>query len=196
MQTADFDHNDFQNNHQNEADKKLMVKFYDLAVKDSTASLEAGRVIFKDTEMVDIRVPGSKDSVARPATPRDKARFPQHYAAFKQRMEAPVSGTPLVEWSVISRSMADQLSFKNIKTVEQLADLNDSLMQDIPGIVNLKQKATDWLKFSEDNGMLVTMREELDSRDKTIDALQYEVRELISKVEELASKSSKKSKES
>lgn len=168
MQTADFDYNDFASNQQSEADKKLLVKFYTKTVPDNDASAAEGRPMFKDKEYVDIRVPGARDGVGRPATPRDKQRFPQHYLAYKNRMEAPLEGTPLSEYPAISRSLADQLSFQNIKTVEQLADLNDSLMHTIPGAQNFKQKAKDWLESTKDDGVLSRMRDELSQRDLKI----------------------------
>lgn len=118
--------------------------------------------------MIDIKVPGQRDGVARPASPRDKERFPLHYQAFRNRMEAPSEGTPLAEWPAISRSFADQLTFMNVKTVEALADLNDSLMHNIPGISNYKQKAKDWLAATKDDAVLSQMRDELTSRDDTI----------------------------
>jgi len=168
MQTADFNYEDFDTSQQSKADETLLVKFYYLSVADKAASSEAGRPMFKEVEMIDIKVPGQRDGVARPASPRDKGRFPRHYQAFKNRMEAPSDGTPLSEWPAISRSFADQLSFANVKTVEALADLNDNLMHNIPGVQNYKQKAKDWLEATKDDAVLSQMRDELTARDQTI----------------------------
>jgi hypothetical protein len=121
--------------------------------------------MFKDIEVIDIRVPGSRDGAARPASPRDKQRFPQHYQAFKNRMESPEDGTPLSEWPAVSRSLAEQLSFQNIKTVEQLADLNDNLVSMIPAGQTFKQKAKDWLEATKDDGVLSRIRDESDARE-------------------------------
>ena len=168
MQTAEYNHEDFQQNNQNEADKTLLVKFYLKSVPDTAESAEKGRPMFRELEYIDIKVPGQRDGVARPATARDKGRFPQHYQAFKNRMEMPVSGTPLSEWSAVSRSMAEQLSFQNVKTVEQLADLNDSNMGFMPGLQTFKQKAKDWLLSTKDNAILGQLRDELTERDAKI----------------------------
>ena len=121
MAIADFNHEDFQSTQQQEQDSTLLVKFYIKAVADKTATAEQGRPIFREREYIDIRIPGSRDGAARPATFRDQQRFPKHYQAFKQRIDQPSEGTPLVEWGMISRSQAEELAFKNIKTVEQLA---------------------------------------------------------------------------
>ncbi len=185
MQTADFDHNDFNPQLQSEADKKLLVKFYSKSVPDNDASAREGRPMFKDKEYVDIRVPGARDGVGRPATPRDKQRFPMHYSAFQQRIEAPVDGTPLSEYPAISRSLAEQLSFQNIKTVEQLADLNDNLMHTIPGAQNFKQKAKDWLEATKDDGVLSRMRDELSQRDAKLDEQAGQIAGLLKRLDAL-----------
>ena len=169
MQALEFNHEDFNSHNQNEADKGLLVKFYLKSVMDKDESSFQGRPMFKDLEYVDIKIPGQRDGVARPATARDKSRFPQHYQAFKNRMEMPVSGTPLTEWPAISRSLADQFAFLNIKTVEQLANLNDSLMHEVKGCGNLKQKAKDWLEATKSDGVLSQLRDELTSRDLKIE---------------------------
>ena len=184
-QQLDYDYTDFQNSKQDSADANLLVKFYHHPYKDKKASAEEGRAIFVEREYIDIRVPGQRDSVVRPATPRDKERFPRHYAAFQQRIEMPVGGTPLIEWPAITRSLADELSFKNIKTVEQLAELNDNLMHNIQGAQNFKQKAKDWLLRAKDDAVLGKLRDALDKRDVTIAEQKTVLENAIARIEEL-----------
>ncbi len=43
-----------------EADKKLVVVFKSMAVKDDGASAKAGRPIYKDQEVCEIRAPGDR----------------------------------------------------------------------------------------------------------------------------------------
>lgn len=167
-QTAEYDYTDFQDSKRDSADATLLVKFYYHPYKDLVASAAEGRPIFVDKEYIDIRVPGQRDSVNRRANARDKARFPRHYKAFKERIEMPIEGTPLAEWPAISRSLADELAFRNIKTVEQLAELNDNLMHNIHGAQNFKQKAKDWLLRAKDDSVIGKMRDELTARDVTI----------------------------
>ena len=76
-------------------------------------------------------------------TRKNKARDilnPDH-AAFKQRMEAPEDGFALKDWAAITRAQVEELAFKNIKTVEQLASVADSSAVSIRGLTTLKQKA-------------------------------------------------------
>jgi len=184
MQTAEFDHNDFNTGQQSKADESLLVKFYIKSVKDNDASSQEGRPIFKEREYIEITIPGSRDLVTRPARVEDKERFPRHYEAFQQRIEMPVEGTPLVEWPAINRSFADELAFLNIKTVEQLADLNDNSMN-FMGAQNWKAKAKDWLEATKDDGVLSQLRDELELRDVTISTQADQIADLVSRLDEL-----------
>lgn len=148
MQTADFNPNDFAHSGQREADKSLLVKFFIKAKEDKAASIKEGRPIFKDREHIDIKIPGNRNSGAcRPATPADIQRFPEHYAAFKQRTDNDVDvGTPLIEWPVISRSFAEELAFFHVKTVEQLATMADIQVGKFMGGFDFRAKARLWLE--------------------------------------------------
>lgn len=146
MQQADFDHTHFQQD--NEAgDAALLVKFFDKSVQDKAKTEAEGRPVFKDVCYVDIRTVGSKNGfVCRPARQQDKTRFPKHYEAYKQRAEVPTEGTPLVEWTLISRSQAEELAYLNVKTVEQLASVSDGNISVIMGGYDLKSRAKKWLE--------------------------------------------------
>lgn len=185
LEIAEYDINHFDSSMQSEADRALLVKFFYRSVPDRIASDEEGRPIYKEREYIDIRVPGSRDNVCRPATVQDKGRFPMHYQAFKNRIAQPEEGTPLSEWPGISRSLAEQLSFENIKTVEQLSELNDSLMHNVKNGQGLKQRAKDWLEFTKDSKALTNMRSELEERDKQIEDLSFRLNVLSEKLEEM-----------
>lgn len=155
MQTAEYNHKDFESSAQSEVDKTLFVKFFTKQRKNETESLKEGRPIYKDVEYVDIKVPGNRTGGAsRPATFKDKQRFPRHYAAYKQREEMPVEGTPLAEWPIMSRSQVEELSFHNVKTVEQLVAMSDSLASQFMGMNGLKAKAKMWLEDSEETARI------------------------------------------
>lgn len=150
-------------------DDSLLVKFYIDTIEDGAATKEAGRPIFKEVEMIDIRVPGSRNNVVRIARPQDIERFPRHYAAFKNRtsMEG-IEGTPLTEWPAISRSRVEELAFLNVKTVEQLANMPDSNAQQIMGFFGLKEQAKNWLEKA--NG-IEALQQKLADRDNLIQEL-------------------------
>ncbi len=183
---ADFDHNDFDLHTRNKADEKLLVKFYIKPRPDKEATKLHGRPCFKDVEYIDIRIPGSRDGVGRPATDDDKARFPLHYSAFKNRTEEEyLEGTPLSEWSLIGRSQAEELAFFNCKTVEQLAEMDDARCSGFMGIQALKQKAKDWLKRADEDAPAARLKEELEVRDAKIEELEKTLADMSTKIDKL-----------
>jgi hypothetical protein len=148
MQTADFNHNDFSN--QNEADKSLLVKFYYIDRPDAAKTKEMGRPMFKEVEFVEIRIAGQRTPQAtRPATYADKQRFQPHYEAFKKRVEPPTEGMPLAEWPQMTRTQAEEMSFMNIKTVEQLATVKDANIQKFMNGYAMREKAQKWLVLND-----------------------------------------------
>jgi hypothetical protein len=180
VQIAEFNPEDFTQSQQSSMDEQLLVKFYTKPREDKAATREEGRPIYHDVEYIDIRIPGDRSSgVARPATARDKARFPRHYAAFKNRTDYEgVEGTPLVEWPVITASQCAELAHFNVKTVEQLATLSDTHAQNFMGVNALKRKAQEWMSTAKDQKASTELHKELDKRDEQIAALQAQVAEL------------------
>ena len=165
-------------------DDTLLVKFFTKQRADAAASDAAGRPIFKDVIYIDIKIPGSNTGGAcRPARPGDIARFPRHYAAFKQRMEMPESGTPLSEWPQVTRSLAEELAFYNVKTVEQLANMADVNVSNFMGLAGFKQKAVEWLELVNDQKQADDLQRELSKRDKEIDELRMQIENLMTKPE-------------
>ena len=135
-------------------------------------------------EYIDIRIPGSRDGAARPARFADKQRFPRHYAAFQQRIELAEEGTPLTEWPVVSRSLADEMAFFNIKTVEQLANVNDNVAGQFMGAQMYKQKAKAWLERAKEDVTVDKLKEELAQRDHLLKSLQEQVDKLTLRLDE------------
>ena len=172
MAIAEFNYEDFEHSQQAEQDKKLLVKFYQKAKQDQTKSAEQGRPVFKELEYISIKVPGQRGSgVTRPATFRDKQRFPRHYSAFQQRVELPQEGTPLAEWSLVTRSMAEEMAFSNIKTVEHLANMSDTIASGFMGGQMFKAKANEWLSRAKADVSVSHLEGELAKRDAQITEL-------------------------
>lgn len=184
MQVAEFNHEDFQSNNQAEQDKTLLVKFYVKSRQDKARTVAEGRPIFKDVEYIHIMIPGSRDGAARPATHRDRQRFPKHYQAFKERIELPEEGTPLAEWGTLTRSTVEELAFFNIKTVEQLANVNDNVASQFMGCQGFKSKAKAYLEVSKRDVSLNEMQLELTKRDDQIKDLRNALDELKAQIEE------------
>ena len=176
--TADFDYRDFQTS---EADKSLLVKFFVKPREDKAASALEGRPIFRDTEYIDIKIPGNRGSGAcRPATEQDKNRFPEHYAKFKQRVTDEMEeGTPLSEWAPMSRSTAEELAFFHVKTVEQLANMADVQVAKFKGLFELQAKAKSWLKNAQEDRKFFEVEKEMGALRADNEALRKQLTEMI-----------------
>lgn len=179
---ASVNPDDFTAAAQSAQDRTLLVRFYPKPRPDKAKTAEAGRPIFRDTDYIEIRTPGSRDAVSRPATQRDIERFPEHYERYRKRIAEPLEGTPLSEWPSMTRSMAEELSFINIRTVEALASVADTHMAKFRGLSTLKRKAQDWLALAEDDAPLVRLQGELATRDATIAAQAATIEDLAARM--------------
>jgi len=169
METADFNVDDFDDSKQKQGDDSLLVKFYLRSRPDSTASLREGRPMFRDVEYIDIKIPGTRSGGAcRPVRQSDLDRFPKHYAAFKNRVEEPESGTPLIEWPLITRSQAEELAFFNVKTVEQLVEMADVHVSKFMGLNAMRDKAKIFLQKAADEAPELALQEAVATKDEEI----------------------------
>jgi hypothetical protein len=163
-------------------DEKLFVVFYMGIVKDEGKSIDAGRPIYADTEMIRIFCPGDKNNVIdRPMRPTDKARFPKQYAAFKAGADedGQQEGTPLREWPNVSRSQVAELAWFGIRTVEQLADVRDDVCLKVHGLTSLKQVAGVWLQKAKSTAEAAKIAKQLDDMKTANDELRGNVRDLM-----------------
>jgi len=170
MQEAMHDITDMAfNNSRYHGDEFLLVRFFLHARQNKAKSREFGRPFFEDVPYIEIMQPGNKDSIVkRPATEQDKHRFAEHWKKYQAREDGEhVEGTLLTEWPGISRAQCEDLKYLNIRTVEQLANVNDSNAQNVMGIQMLKQKAIQYLDASKDEATA----EALAAANKRIDDL-------------------------
>jgi hypothetical protein len=192
MQTAEFNHQDFEPSAQSKQDENLLVKFFTKQREDKTASLKEGRPIFKDVEYIDIKVPGQRSGGAcRPAQHMDRKRFPRHYAAYQQRKEMPLEGTPLGEWPLMTRTQVEELSFHNVKTVEQLVGMSDGLAANFMGMNGLRQKAKMWLEKTEDTARIneiETLKADNEEKAEKILTLESQMLNLMERFDKMDSK--------
>lgn len=163
-------------------DQRLKVTFGLFPEIDQAESEKEARPIFKDAEYIQIMVPGERDIVHRKVWKRDIERFPLHYAAFKNKQSQDlVSGTPLKLMPWITGGQAKELEYFNCSTVEQLANMPDSLSSKFIQIQKLKQLAKDYLQAAKEQAPLVQMRAELDKRDNEIEVLKRQMAELMAR---------------
>lgn len=133
-------------------ESKVWAEFRMHPVIDGQASKEAGRTIKRDVPYVKIIQPGeSRLSIYdQPATDVDAQRFPRQWAAFKAGQSQELKGTMLAELFPESPAIVENLRAVAIRTVEQLAALPDTGLQNIGmGARQWKEKAQAFLDRAE-----------------------------------------------
>lgn len=153
-------------------DERLAVRFFRRAVRDDVRSLEDGVARFKEVEHIQIMVPGDRDNViVRPAGEGDKRRFGQQYEDWKRNETSEqVIGTPLELWGRLTLSQVEEFRYIGVKSVEQLAELNDAACLRMPGAVELKRKAQAFTQAQADEAPMRKLQAELETRDEKIAA--------------------------
>lgn len=114
----------------------LVVPFFkSIAVQDEAASRAAGRPIFRDREVVEIRIAGERNFA--PVVPAHSMwrreggseityaqRWPDAYARFQEGREQVASGTPLSELPFLTEAKRQELRSLKVYTAEALASLD------------------------------------------------------------------------
>ena len=114
----------------------LVVPFFkSVAVEDEKASKKAGRPIFKDLEVVEIRIAGDRNfapvfpahSMWRRVDGEELSyadRWPDAYARFREGQEQVADGTPLSELPFLTEGKRQELRSLKVYTAEALASLD------------------------------------------------------------------------
>ena len=138
------------NVHSRKPGEGLAVHFYMEALRDDDASVEQGRPIYRDVEMIEKRVRGDRNNIVqRPARPEDKREYRDAYAAFKDNADQAVVGTPLAQWPIIGKAMLEELKYLGFHTVEQLSEASDAVCSKMAGLQTYKQKALAYLEIAK-----------------------------------------------
>lgn len=164
-----------------EDDRKLYVRFYMEPVYQEAESLIKERKIFKDTEYIEIRIPGDKQTcIQRQVFNVDRIRFPQQYARFKQGQDEQTIGTPLSSMPSIPASKVMEYAFFHIRTVEQLAECADNTgAAAVMGFHADKQMAKKFVAASENAAPVEELKKQLAEKDKAFAELQSQVHQLM-----------------
>lgn len=141
------------------------VEFKRVAIRDVKRSEEAGRHVTKDVDFAFIMQPGSKDVVERIATdwldmlkvkvlngapdayPEEWVNaFHNKYKAWQEGLDAPLNGTSVREWPVLSPAQAENFIALRIPTIEDVAAMTEDAMRHFGmGGRELKEKAIQWM---------------------------------------------------
>lgn len=163
----------------NDDDKKLFVSFFRGSIINDAKSLEAGRQVSDDVDMVRIQAPGQRDYVVHRVDDGHKFRFPRQWAQYQANAEQLGSGTQLSDVTWLSPGQISDLRAANIRTVEQLAAVPDSQGHTLMGFHGLKQRAQVFLEQAAGNAPLIKMVAELEKRDTEIAELRAIVDRLV-----------------
>lgn len=164
------------------------VEFKVIAKDDPVRSHEVGYRVTKDVEYAFITQPGSKDiyeyeaqdwlnSIKHKAIdgkyPQDWSdAFHKKYEAWKEGREAPLNGTSVKEWPVLSPAQAENLISIRVLTIEDVAAMTEEAMSRFGmGSRGLRDKAREWLKGREVSEQAMNENIELKKRVQELEDL-------------------------
>lgn len=171
----------FEDNQQSDADKRLLVLFYREPIKNEQKSIDAGRPIFDEIDLVKIITPGSRDTFVGDASEEYQRRFPSQWARYKAGREQGSSGTPLNQLPFLSMGQVAEFNAVGCTTVEHLVGMSDNLSQKFMGHFALKQRAQEYLDAAKGAAPTLKLQAELAKRDEQIAELKATVDALVSK---------------
>jgi len=151
------------------ADARLAVTFYKRSVKQEDESIAAGRPIFKEFDFVRICVPGDNlTEIDTYANESHKQRFPRQWAHYQNQVgnQEQIIGTPVEQWTLISRSQAEELKGIKFRTVEDIANCSDQQLQRIGMIAGMsphsfREKAKAFLNLANDSAEVAQREAEM-----------------------------------
>jgi hypothetical protein len=157
----------------------LFPRFYLVAEEDRPASLEAGRPIFREVEMVEIHRAGDRlTTVVARVNDDHRGRWPQLYTAFSEGRTQAVEGTPLEQWPSLGVSRVAELKALNIHTVEHLAEISDTALQNLMGGNSLRAQARAYIDAARGNAPHQALAVENEALKQEIERLKRQFNEL------------------
>lgn len=160
-------------------DDSVLAMFKNFAVKNEAASSKAGRPVFDDLEIVEMRYPGSKNWAAYPATSFSHwgidpqtgeqvkvtyaERFSRQYQQFKAHSTQTKSGTPINHAPFLTEARRAELRAQNIYTVEALAGIDGQELKNLgPGGRDMKNAAMEYIAEAQSGAVNTQMQAELE----------------------------------
>ncbi|WP_353144714.1 hypothetical protein [Paracoccus sp. (in: a-proteobacteria)] len=153
----------------------LVVPFFKtVAIEDAIASKRSGRPIFKDQEVVEIRIAGDRNfAPTYPAKSMWKRidgeertyadRWPEAYARFKQGQEQVAHGTPLSELPFLTEARRQELRMLKVYTAEALASLDGKNLTSLgPHGREMKDSAAAYLERAQGLAQDIALKAEVE----------------------------------
>lgn len=168
------------------------VTFEQRAIEDRNATIKAGGLVMRDVDYVIVRQVGCKDTVEKEAEgwlvdiekaaaqgtyPGEWVRhFREKYQAFKAGQAEPELGLSVRQWPSLSKAQAENLIAAGVRTVEDVAVMNEPTMQRVGmGARELKGKAKAYVESRDQNKaaeQITALQAQLGDRETRIEALE------------------------
>lgn len=185
-------------------ERPAYVVFETRPLEDRTGASE-GRLAYRDVDYAIITPMGSKDRLERVVSewftnleaqvraqrfdPSWLAGYKEAYKAWKEDREAPVSGTSLRDWPVLSPGQIKSLMDLRLRTVEDLAGANEETLSRIGmGARTLQQKAQNWLTMARESAPveeITNLRQQNKDLTGQVQSLVQQIRDLQGIVNQL-----------
>lgn len=173
---------------------KMAVFFHAVQVQNNFKTMTEKRPIFEEKVFLKKLVPGDSTLVVdRPMREQDVEDYPIEWARFEQKKEQRVSGTPIDVWTVISETQKAEFKALHIFTIDQFAQLADSVGNKIMGFNDLRDKARAFIAAAKDSAVFDKIRAETDAKLAQQEEEMAQLRELVNQLS--AKKSGRPKKE-
>ena len=190
MQDANWTNDSFMEDNRG----KMAVFFHAVQVQNNFKTMTEKRPIFEEKIFLKKLVPGDSTLVVdRPMREQDIDEFPIEWARFEQKKEQKVSGTPIDVWSAISETQKAEFKALHIFTIDQFAQLADSVGNKIMGFNDLRDKARAFIAAAKDSAVFDKIRAETDAKLAQQEEEMAQLRELVNQLS--AKKSGRPKKE-
>jgi hypothetical protein len=170
------------------AGKGPFVQFYARAMQNGQASLAEGKPVFRSVLFFKLQQPGERDFIDRQATKSDIDAHPAAYQRYRQfRNDSAIAdGTPLETLFPAHPDTVEVLKFNRIHTVEALANLSDTGMQNIGmGGAEWRDKARRFIDATTGGKGFADLEDQTRSLQAQLDREREKGRALVGQVEEL-----------
>jgi hypothetical protein len=154
--------------------------FKTMPFKNERESIKAGRPIFEDVEVCEIRFAGSKDTSVFPSHAYSHweideesgeqrqltyaERFPKQFMQFKEKQQQTKSGTPLDYVHFLTDAKRAELRAFNIYTIEALAEIDGQPLKNLGlGGREWKNKAIEYLASSSHEGTVIRQQAQIEA---------------------------------
>jgi len=176
-------------------DPSVVPVFKVIPIHNEGKSKEAGRPIYDDVEVVEVRFPGDRQRVGVfPALAfaghaiNDQGyeveityaeKYSEHYRRFKEKHQQIAEGTPIEELSFLTAAKRSELKALNILTAETLAALDGNPLRSLGmGGRQLKDQAAAYLKAANGTAEVTKLASDNVSLKAQIDEMRQQLAQI------------------